>query len=435
MRLYKRGKTWWVGWGTERRSTKCQDRKAAELKAREFERERADPRLYAAQTTTLSDAIRATYDELRRRECADATITRAKHKLGHFPRLWGLHMPIARIDAGLVAAYVDARLAEGVKRITIRDELAFLRQLLKIANRLGTWAGKHEEVLPMRFESQHTPRDRWHTQQQALALLTALATRRAAHAAFIFATGARKGESFRARRCDVDLEAGEVFLRGTKTRKALRRVPITNITRELIRFALAHAPGEDVLFDGWDKLHRDVQSAAKRAGIEGGTSPNDWRRSYAKWHRVEGVPTSLIAPMLGHATDKLVQTTYAKLEGAELGKAIENVVPDLYRDNADSLEELRQLRTKKRMNEAGNCVPPAEFESATFALGKSEANHEERNKNNDVESAYSRHVRDLNRVRATWLIADAMLWASYDALWADELGVPTPSSATGTVGL
>lgn len=55
---------------------------------------------------------------------------------------------------------------------------------------------------------------------------------------------------------------------------------------------------------------------------------------------------------------------------AELGQAIDNSVRGLYGSNVVSLEKLRQLKGKKRMNQRGNSAPPAEFESATFALGK-----------------------------------------------------------------
>lgn len=73
MQLYKRGSVWWTRIDGKRVSTRCRDRKAAELAARALERRRADPRHAAAQTTTLGDAVRSLTAELRRRGRTAAT--------------------------------------------------------------------------------------------------------------------------------------------------------------------------------------------------------------------------------------------------------------------------------------------------------------------------------------------------------------------------
>ena len=61
MRLFKRGRVWWCWYFEDGkrhlRSTKCRDQKAAELVARNWERDAADPHHAAARTATLSAAL------------------------------------------------------------------------------------------------------------------------------------------------------------------------------------------------------------------------------------------------------------------------------------------------------------------------------------------------------------------------------------------
>lgn len=151
-------------------------------------------------------------------------------------------------------------------------------------------------------------------------LLNHVRKRHAAHIAFAVATGARLGECYRARRSDVDLRAGTVTLRGTKTAAAKRTIPVSKFMRPLLQFALKHG-GPDLLFRVWPKIQRDMRAACKRAGIPEVT-PNDLRRSFGKWHRARGFEPSLIAVLLGHTTDKLAQTTYGTIEGRELSALV-----------------------------------------------------------------------------------------------------------------
>jgi hypothetical protein len=42
--------------------------------------------------------------------------------------------------------------------------------------------------------------------------------------------------------------------------------------------------------------------------------------------RREGVPVELIAPTMGHSDSTMIETVYGRLDGAELGKQIANVI-------------------------------------------------------------------------------------------------------------
>jgi integrase len=339
-RLYWRGTKIWCrvpdrhGKFT-RKSTNCRDEKAAIAKADEFERESADPRIAAGKETRWEDAVRGLLAELRRRGRAKDTVEKNEWKLAHYPRIWAdegaepwTAMPIGEIDAEKVNKYIDQRIEERASRLTIRDELTALRQLLKLYRRLKKYPHDPKEVLPERWETGHKPRENWYTQENAWRIVYDVAYKRApkgvtnrfersSRVAWHFATGGRLAEGERAERSDVRWNESLVRVRGTKTEEADKDVPITRLTKAFLEFALKHAPGETVLFKEWGKIDRDIKAACRRLKLPP-CSTNDFRRSFAKWHRNAGVEPSLLGPMLRHTTPTLAQTTYGKVEGAEV---------------------------------------------------------------------------------------------------------------------
>jgi integrase len=338
--VYKRGAVWWCRVRDRRgrivrRTTKCRDYLAALAAHREFERIAADPHHAAASETTLESSVKAYYAELGHRGVSPATLRKEATKAGQLLRAWKLDMPMSGIDARLVADYITRREGEGVSAHTVKMELGTLGRVLKVARHFGRFDRPIEQVLPIQYGSKHKPRTRWLTQGELAALLRELRKDRAAHIAFFVSTGARLGEASRARRGDVLHDRSMVRLRGTKTALADAEVPITPITRQLLDLVLEHAPGPDLLFNPWGKLHRDLELACERAGIDKCT-PNDLRRTFGHWYRQAGLEPSDVAPMLRHATDKLAQTTYANARGTELRTIVESklrllpVVPGLY---------------------------------------------------------------------------------------------------------
>jgi integrase len=92
---------------------------------------------------------------------------------------------------------------------------------------------------------------------EAQGLLADLEPDRSARVAFILGTGARWGESDRARAEDIDLERCIVRLRGTKTKTAERGVPIVGFVVDLLDHALRHCEGKSGLLFRWDNVRRD----------------------------------------------------------------------------------------------------------------------------------------------------------------------------------
>ncbi len=342
-RLYERGESRFI-WAKLRNehgqirpvSTRCTDEEAATLFADEWERKAADPAYRLAAEATLADAVGEFFDELRRKKVSASTMEIAECKLGHFIRLWGGDWPLLRITNTIVLQYIDTREAEGVVPYTVKKELGHLERTLAWARFRGTFPRDLATVIPPNYSGQHKPKDRSPSREEVVRLIANMPAHRAAHVAFIVATGARWSESVHALRTDVDFKALFITLRGSKTALARGTVPITGVTWDFIVFALENATGDKALFAKWFKgsQWRDIQAACVRAGIAP-LSPNDLRRAYGGWHRAailaggggKESAAEQTSILLRHATDKLAQTTYARITGAELGPSIRMFAP------------------------------------------------------------------------------------------------------------
>ncbi len=346
-RLYDRGESRFI-WAKLRDehghikpvSTRCTDEEAASLFCNEWERKAADPAYRIAAEATLGGAVGDFYAELRRSKVSDATYEIAETKLGHFIRLWGADWPLLRVTNTLVLAYIDTREAEGVVPYTVKKELGHLERTLAWARFRGSFPHDLATIFPPNYSGKHKPKKRAPSREEVARLLMNMQPRRAAHVAFIVATGARWSESVRACRADVDMRALVVTLHGEKTELARGTVPITGVSWDFIVFALEHAPGGPSvtapLFAKWSSgsYWRDIQAACVRADIEP-LSPNDLRRAFGGWHRQailaggggKESAAEQTSILLRHATDKLTQTTYARVTGAELGPSIRGFSP------------------------------------------------------------------------------------------------------------
>jgi len=363
-RIYKRGSTWW-GWyydASGRRitqSTKCHDRRAAEAVVREWERAAADPAHAAAHKATVSDALKRFLADRINKGRAEGTLSSYRVKVGHVLRIFGGDTRLATINARGVDGYVDRRLQEGACRNTILKELVVLRGTLKVAKRRGEYPGDIAAVMPDGFATDHKPRERFLTGDEAKQLLGELAPDRSARVAFMLATGARWGESERAKRADIDTVRGIVRLRGTKTASAARAVPIVGASHDLLAHTEMHAEGTDgLLFRPWGNCRRDIHDAGTRiqqrniaAHLQaiGGdwddltkqeqralesrfafapVSPNDLRRTYATWLRQHGAEPHLIGVALGHRDSRMAERVYGRMPIESLSKALAERVGD-----------------------------------------------------------------------------------------------------------
>lgn len=342
-RLFRRRKAGrpagpWYVWGYDAEGNRWQEttgqvsEKAARAVAREIELRHASPAAAAAHEATLGPAVDAVLDGLKARVQAGKRSAGTEHfygfKLGHWRRLWGDGMRLARINAALVDKAVETRRAEGASENTIHKELGALRVMLKTAKRAGLWAGDVAAVLPVAHAPEYVPRSRWLTSADLQRLFAKLPPNGAALVAFIVATGARWSEAERAQPQDINTDEGYVDIRGTKTKASVRTVPIVHAeARSLLDYAIRHAggrawasehPADEVrLFAPWPSPNHALARACIAAKIEH-ASFNDLRRTFATWLREAGATPDLIAPAMGHTTTAMVQKVYARLSAAAL---------------------------------------------------------------------------------------------------------------------
>src|SRR5690349_13402363 len=137
-RLYRRGKIWWAWFydadGKQRCfSTRCIDRKAAEIALRERERRAADPAHAAAHETTIDVAFKRLFVDRENQGRSDGTVSMYRSKAGHVVRVMGGETPLARVTPTAVDKYIEQRLAEGAHRNSVHKELTTIRAMLKVA--------------------------------------------------------------------------------------------------------------------------------------------------------------------------------------------------------------------------------------------------------------------------------------------------------------
>jgi integrase len=306
------------------------DHHAAKLLAAQWERETADPLATARRGTTLSDALDAFLEQrselVKAGKRSAATVMMYSQKIEQLTRVLGDDLPLEALTAQRVDSYITARRRGGegrkpVSEHTIHKEMVTLRAALRLARRRGTFGGDAGAILPIGFSQAYTPKQRALSRSEVKALLDALEPPHEARVAFIVATGARWGESERAERSDVDLEAGFVRLRGTKTAASKRTVPVLSLTRPFLAIAM-RLGGKERLFEPWGHSRQTLEWACKRAGIAR-CSANDLRRTFATWLRAEGAAPDLIAPAMGHVNSKMVEMVYGRLSPEALKASLE----------------------------------------------------------------------------------------------------------------
>ncbi len=338
-RLTRRGRTYYAyvyeNGIRKQVSTKCTDRRAAEEKARELEREYANPDHTAQKKATLADALTLLFED-RDAKVADGkrskdTAEFYRKKAGHLSRLFehdseGRHQSFHLLDLKPrhVDAYCTRRREEGVAANTISKELITLRAALKLARRAGIWQGEIDAILPVAYAPEYKPRTRYLTREELSLLLGQLLPDRAARVAFIVATSACWRETELAQRGDITRDLSTVLIRGTKRASRYRTVPIvTEEQLRLLTYAQKHAEGVDgLLFLKWQNVRRDLHAACDRANISPPCSPNDLRRTCATWLRAAGTPTDLIAPVMGHKDGRMVERVYGRLDPHLLAERI-----------------------------------------------------------------------------------------------------------------
>lgn len=308
-RLYKRGDTWYC-WGYDatgarwRESTKQRDRKAAEIVSREIARRRALASTEGAPVA-LRDAI-VMVGEADQRAGRSAAVKQILTQKGRqLIAFFGADFDIRRAARSDLERYTDHRMPN-VSRHTIAKELWVLRRACRVSG-----VGWSETIMPD-LGRVYTPRDRWLTWGEYLALRAQLSEERRDYLDAYVYTGARRSELYSLTAHDLDGE--RLRIRGTKTASAWRWVPVAEPLRPVLERRAKSCAGP--LFPKWGKDTRDLALACGRAKIAP-VSPNDLRRTFCSWLANAGVSPLVAARLMGHTSTRMVERVYARL-GVEI---------------------------------------------------------------------------------------------------------------------
>lgn len=317
-RLYLRNQIWWCWYysPTGKRvveSTKCTSKEAARavLRRKERQEQGAAPPSYVS----LGDVL----DKLEAWIAANRSpdnLVFVKSKCARLREGLGVTTDAHTLSRADLERYIVKRLAtpvgkkgrKHVGRYTVKREIKVLYQAFRRAG-IALDASARLEI-----EAPYVPRKRWLTRDEFEELSDELEPDRWRWVCVSVYTGARKSEVEELEW--GDLRDGEVHIRGTKTKKSNRFVPLSPKLEEVLG-----KRGKGKIVRPWEKVDRDLKAACRRAGVPE-VSPNDLRRTYASWMLQAGVTSSVVAELLGHATTELVDLTYGKLSKAALRDAV-----------------------------------------------------------------------------------------------------------------
>ncbi|MBL8635985.1 MAG: site-specific integrase [Myxococcales bacterium] len=220
-------------------------------------------------------------------------------------------------------AYIELRREAGRKTATIKKELEVLSMVAKhfgvdlrsksvrIKRLFAKISGAAtREPKPLTFEEYQLLREQLPDNRRLLVDVAVY-------------TGARASELFALRIEDFDFVRGRVHIRGTKTAKSDRWLPLVPVLDELVRpQQLARRGGH--LLDHWHNKWKDLRAACVRAGIEP-RSVLDFRHTFASWLKQAGCDSKAVGALMGHTTGKMVDEVYGHLDDRSLRAVIEHL--------------------------------------------------------------------------------------------------------------
>ena len=265
---------------------------------------------------------------------AASTRERGKISARHLERHLGSDLDVNR--ASLVLAgehHMMERRKEGTGDGTIAKEIGYGVMGLDRGRDLGLFGGEPRSFYPAALRSySYEPRTRAATPEGFAALLEAERIASGRHSwaipradellGYAF-TGARQAELYTIPKDGVDLSRRVLTIRGTKTKGAVREVPILDELLPVVKRRM-DTPGPMLFSPVWKRqvMHRNLRSWCADAGIEPLTA-NDLRRTYATWMAERGIPESLLLKYMGHTSSRMLRAVYSQTTDRMHADAIE----------------------------------------------------------------------------------------------------------------
>lgn len=323
----KRGRYYWHRdpVSGQRRSTRCTDKKAAQLYHAERQRQAADPNYQTKDEARLGEWIERTLEHKTHTK-SEGTLNMYRTKFGHLVRIFGEDYPLRKLTTVRVGDYISQRRSEGAGQSTIYRETVALSQMLKQARHARAWDGDPKSLMPLEWSPKYTPRKHHLTPDQVRQLMAEMTEEQRAWTAFVIATSARYSEAQRGEPEDFDPSLMVCRVRGTKTVGSERWAPVLTQFAPLWAIVGAfwdtHGRGPR-----WQAASHGIPYAAKRAGLPR-TTPNDLRRTHASWLIQTGVDQGLVSRVLGHRDQTMVHRVYGQMTPKQLAVSVQRQVND-----------------------------------------------------------------------------------------------------------
>lgn len=313
----------WTEAGRSRRlSTGTADRRQAEsvLAGYLIEREREEK--IAAAALTVRDIVAAYEREHIIPTAVD--VERALHCGRPIVAFFGAMLPDEIDDAAVLAYGKQRRLSPA----TVRRELQHLTSALRhaVRNRRLAAADVPHIALPGKVQ----PRDYTLTDEEVARFIAAAQpagsehlSRMAIFTALMLNAPARPKAVLALTWFQVDLERGQIDYRVPGRRVTKKRrvpVPINSGLLGILRRAKAEARSEFVCIHG-GSIRKAFATVARKAGVPR-TTPHTLRHTWATRQVARGVPTALVAAVLGD-TEETVRRNYLHLQPDHLRDAVE----------------------------------------------------------------------------------------------------------------
>ncbi len=326
MRLYKRGKTYYVDFtykGKRIRKAVGRDKKTAELALKDIEVRIAKEEylgVYAEKRVLFEDFAKDYLEYSRANKAKkswERDIASVKHLLSYFG---GLVLPDISVEQ--IERYKTKR-REKVSPASVNRELACLSHIFTLANRFGIVS--ESPMKGVKKFKEPPGRVRFLSHDEINRLIAACAPHLRPIVITALNTGMRKSEILNLQWRDVDLDRRTITIRKTKNNE-IRIVPINELLLGILSKLRSHITGEYV-FTRYGKPVRDIRTAfdnaLKRAGIKNFRF-HDLRHTFASHLVMDGAHLRTVQQLLGHKDIKMTMR-YSHLSKDFVQEAVENL--------------------------------------------------------------------------------------------------------------
>jgi integrase len=238
-------------------------------------------------------------------------------------------MLLSKIAVRHIEEYKRMRL-DKVKTGTINRELASLKHMFTIAEKLGKFDGKNP-VKQVKFFQERQYVMKILDREEINRLIDAAAGHLKPILIIAVSTGMRKGEIFNLRWSDIDFVDHYIHIKKTKS-NVMRKVPMNGVVATTLKNI--ERKSEFIFPSFWSKKHKHImevfrlfKAACKKAGIRD-LRFHDLRHTAATLMVTGGIPLVTVSQILGHATIHMTMK-YAHPTPEDKRKAV-NVLASIF---------------------------------------------------------------------------------------------------------